>query len=239
MVRWPRSVLMIVSLVAPTILFGGCGSPSRERKTLIETNGVIHETGPVLARELLPLRQMTGEFWVRSDRGPDRTVSYSLKSDDGQLWIETLEHLQVTVLKLTPEGGVAINHEIAFDERVRVEYDPPLLLLPPLLERGKPVETICRMTVLNLSDGQLRESGQVVYTVELIGGQTIESHDGRDNAFVLTMKREIQLLTARSTVFIRAAYVPGKGLVAEHVVRETKILGMISTRQEQYRRRVS
>ena len=95
------------------------------------------------------------------------------------------------------------------------------------------------MTVLNLPDGRVRDDGEVRYTVELLGRQQIRTQTGQYDAYVLAMKRQIQLLSASSTVSIRAAYAPGKGLVAEHVVRDVKIPGIINLRQEHWRRRTS
>lgn len=80
------------------------------------------ETGPVRAQELMSLRKRLETFLISSDGKPDRTVSYELDSEDGQVWKESIQQIQEICLRATPNGGIKIDHKIAFDENVRVEY---------------------------------------------------------------------------------------------------------------------
>ena len=147
-----RSVFGLIPLVVLVWTLVGC-----DIKPTIQLGGrhLDRETGPVRAQELMSLRKQFGTFLISSDGKPDRTVSYKLDSEDGRVWKESIEQMQEICLRARPNGGIEIDHEIVFDENVRVEYEPPLPLLPPVLEAGKAVQATCRMTVLNLPDGRV------------------------------------------------------------------------------------
>ena len=213
-----------------TVLLGCRSITAHDLEALFEATS-LPVAGPVQARDLLRLHPTSGTFIVTVNSRPALRASYTLVPQDGGMWIETLDRIQITHLQASPEGGIDILQEQALEEAVRVEYRPALPLLPAQLEPGKPVQSVSQMTVLNLKDGQVREKGHVTYTVELVGRQRARTPMGPIDCHILNMTRQIQLQMVSSTVTVRGAYA-NQGLMGERQIRDTKVLGLIPVRRE-------
>jgi len=169
---------------------------------------------------------------LRFTRGPhqDETVEMTVSAED-EGWSRTLEGLRTTHFAQDDEG-LRVRGEDDFEQKVRVTYQPPLLVLPPTLESASKAQAESRMTVTDLEGKNVRDKGHCRVEIELLGRQRVATPAGFFDAVIIRTTRTIDLGLADAEVVITAGYVPERGLVAEHIARTTRPLGLFTSKRE-------
>lgn len=150
---------------------------------------------------------------------------------DGKI-IDLLEGHQSA--EFVVDDAVSLLAEDDYTSKVRVVYDPPMTILPAMLRAGETTEQLSEsaMTVTNLADGSPRDKGRCKYKVELLGRDNVVTPAGSFDAWIVRTTRHLTLQMASGTVVTHSAYVEGRGLIAEHVEQNLKMLGLIAIKSE-------
>lgn len=191
-------------------------------------SGCMRPAPPINARDLMLVETTGTTFRITKGENLGATTQFSLKRQ-GDSWRAKLTGQNTVQMSVTAEGSIIANHEDDLENTVRVHYAPPLLLMPARLAMGQPAEGQSDVKIINLLDGTVRTRGRCRYRIELAGRQIVSTPAGQFDAFVVKTRREMDLGIANASITWRSAYVPGKGRVAHHLVKQVRLLGLIPT----------
>lgn len=194
------------------------------------TQPVLKPAPPVSAAELSDLKSLQTSATLTIGSGQPLSVPYRVRAQDAQ-WVVELPGVRETVLEVR-DGAQYVIGEREFSESVATAYTPALLLLPKRLEMDKPVTGESQVAITGL-DGKPRDSGQVRYTIRLLGRQKIHTESGPAEVYVVQAERHMKLKLAEADIQIISRYRPGKGLVEQEVQRQTRVLGLIPARKHE------
>jgi len=194
----------------------------------------FHPAGAVTATQLLPPQSREATFAWTDGPAQGQTCGLQFEPSDAGAFIATLEDQNVS--RLEQMGGAwLLTGEDDLDEQVTITYDPPLLVLPAEMKVGEPFATECNMTVRNLDSGAPRDRGTCAVEIELLGRRTIDVAGVAAEVFVVRSTRRLDLKLADVTVTITTSYQPQVGVVAEHVHRHVKAIGLFERTVEEAR----
>ena len=189
----------------------------------------VDEPAEVRAEELMPLTGRSAVFAVDPDNPAVGAVEVHLEQQPAH-WRIRVGGLYETHLLREADGALRARTEIDHEENVRVEYDPPILLLPEVLRVGEPVTDRTHMVIRNRRTGAVRQQGPCKVTVELVHRREVRTPAGTMQAWVVRTVREADLGLADFRVVITEAYVPQRGLVAKHTDRVVRLLRAVPQR---------
>ncbi len=194
------------------------------------------------AEVLMPLPIPAGVVRVTDDQGeehdqPDRTGPMDRGEQLGdhpgeRAWRMSVAGFWVVDVVREPTGGVSILREIELAESRRVEYDPPLPLLPASLTMGLPVEFVSRARVYDHDSGALLSAGDCTAVYRLLGSKQIELPGRTVRVSIVRTDRRFDLPWVKVDMQIISAYVPGEGTVAWVTKREIRLLGLLPVTRE-------
>jgi len=182
----------------------------------------------VASTDLMEPRDATVVYKVTEGPDAGRDLVLVVVTDD-QGWIATLTGWNRVRMTRSEQGAVLTHFDVDLASKVRVDYDPPITILPPRLAVGKPFEGDCRVQVRNLDDGSLRTRGTCQYRVELIGRQIVTTPAGEFDAFLVRTHRHMKLTLADAVITTLDAYGPQRGQVAHRLVKKVRLLGLVPT----------
>jgi hypothetical protein len=132
-------------------------------------------------------------------------------------------------LVLTEGHSVALSQEINHVEKVRVEFEPPMWVLPARLptDGSQCVFESVRMTVLAIDNPKdIRARGRVKHSVCYEADETLETPAGRFQAHRLVSRFNADLGTSRVENITTQWFVQDVGLVAEQRHEQSWALGV-------------
>jgi len=210
-------------------------SPFGCQSTIPTTNQILLspmlDTLPITAAQLYPMTPHSGVIGRRIGDHARQVLSYHLAHHEMDQWEWSLEGVRQIKLLQDPNGAIRIATETESAESVRVEYDPPLVMLPERLEMAHPIEQKSRMTVKNMSNGEVRDQGWCTIQIQLLGRSTVTTPSGIYRAVVVQTQRHIELQMALVQVTSITAYVPGVGQVSQQIHRVTRPLRLFEIEQ--------
>lgn len=207
--------------------------------------------GELKATDLLPLAPHQGiyRFFEGDQTGLDIPFSFSLDTDNPNLWRQELTGQTITWFSRLVDGSIAILREDDLREEVSVRYEPALIVLPAHLS-ATPMRATSRMTVCDLDDGLLKTAGPCDYQVTYLGTQKLGTWAGVIDVHLVQVHRQIRLPIAKVNVQVITAYQAGHspqknragaksinqggkggGQVAERVIQTTQALGFFGSRE--------
>ncbi len=132
-----------------------------------------------------------------------------------------------------PTGDISILQEVELSESRRVEYDPPLPLLPATLTMDLPIEVVTQARVYDHDNNTLQSQGTCTTVYRLLGNKQITLPNRKVNAVIIQTDRLFDLPWVQVDIHILAAYVPGEGTVAWRTRRDIRILGVLPVSREE------
>lgn len=235
----------------------GCAAgPSGEVRLLLEPPYVdVGGGGVVRALDLLPLSERAGEVLV-TDTGvehdavdrveaiapPDELVERGEVPGEvlgevaglpSGVWRMSVGGWWVVDVMADTRGAVVILSEVEEAEARRIEYDPPLPMIPAELWMGRPVEFGSDVKLYNSESGALEATGKVRATYRLLGKKVISPGgllpgDAPEEAvYIVEVDRKYNLPLVAIDMNILSAYELGEGPVAGKTVRVVKLLGLL------------
>ncbi|MBC7833472.1 MAG: hypothetical protein H7Y88_00020 [Phycisphaerales bacterium] len=190
------------------------------------------DAGQVRAAELLLGGQVMRRLeWVREMEDGKATMVMELEKVEGgggEVTVKrrvgregrTLVLVREDVLRREANGDLVLVRSIDHEERVQVEFEPPMVIAPGVMMVGEVREQRLRMVVRPRQDlKRVRMQGDAVQRVELTAGK------GRGE-LVLTGRMEADLGGTGVDSSTMRKLVAGRGVVEETNVEVAKVLGV-------------
>ncbi|MEZ6191633.1 MAG: hypothetical protein R3C45_10130 [Phycisphaerales bacterium] len=231
-----RKHIPSILMLCVSALLTGCGSA--DKPALLEPPFGAVDGQAVRATELWPTLAQAGRVVV-TDEGKALDVQDVTAEIGPGVWRMTVGNFWVVDVVRGQDGSVSALKEVEAAEERRVEYDPPLPLLPAELRAGEPIEFTSAVKLYNHANGALEATGECTATYKLLGtkslggGGLLLSDSRHELAYVVEVRRHYKLPLVGVEMHILSAYVPGEGPIAGRTVRVVKLLGLLPVVHEQ------
>lgn len=124
-------------------------------------------------------------------------------------------------------GAVLVVDEVVHEEGVRVEYDPPMVVIPGRLIPGQEHRQATRMTVFSIEGGRKpKSSGNLESVVTVVGHEQVRTPAGAMETIHVRQRFVAELSPARVVNTSDRWFARGMGLVAELRKERTTIGGL-------------
>ncbi len=153
-------------------------------------------------------------------------------------WRMQVANFWIVDLIREPTGTVSILSETELIDARRVEYDPPMPMLPATLTMNQPSKHTSRVRIYNHDTGTLLSTGECTAVITLLGTKQISTPLGPATATLIQTQRQYKLPLVRVDMHILSAYVPAQGPIAGLTRRNIKLLGLLPISREERMMRV-
>jgi len=233
----------LILIAAATALLTGCHTTP----TPTSLGPPYEPARAARAAELLPLQAMAkrraGRVRVTDQQGVGHEVTSSTQRmsprarrgnrPGAEGWrLSEAGFWTVDVVRET-SGDVSILREVEQLESRRVEYDPPLPLLPAELQMDQPIQRVSRVRVYDQANGVLQSAGECTAVYRLLGSKKIVLPGQTVRASIVRTDRRFDLRWVKVDMRILTAYVPGQGAVAWRTRRDIRLLGVLPVTREE------
>ena len=211
----------------------GCTLPKEPPLPAEDSSAIvpIPPDAAVAARFLTHLGPRQGKVRITRKGQPAYTASFTVNPhQDG--WRFSIETMHTAYLRQNADGALDTLLEEDHEEQVVVTYEPPFVMLPASLAVGEPARFECRMDITDLRSGAPRDRGRCTYIVELLGRRNLATPNGPVASYVVRTTRDITLRMAKARIVTEATFVPGRGLVREHIHQTVLPLGLFRIEKE-------
>ena len=171
---------------------------------------------------LMPRSEVRGAFQRTPASKAGRFDARWSRKGDG--WVLEIEGLRRSHYAIDAEGNVVVTRDEDLTERVAVDYTPGVIVLPRAADAA--VDREVAMVVRHLHNGSERDRGVCRYSVLPMGNRDVATPAGGYAATLFRVRRSIDLRLADATVDAVTAWSSGLGIVAEHVERDVRPLGV-------------
>lgn len=233
----PKYCIAILLIILSSLL-SGCGST--EKPALLEPPFELADAHAVRAAELWPVGARAGRVVVTDEGKAHDVQDVTAEVAPGAgVWRMTVGSFWVVDVVRGADGGVSAIREVEAAEERRVEYDPPLPLLPAELRAGEPIVFTSAVKLYNHANGALEATGECTATYTLLGMKSVDvgsrppGDTGTGAACVVQVERRYKLPLVGVEMHILSAYEPGRGPIAGRTVRVVKLLGVLPVVREQ------
>ena len=180
---------------------------------------------PVKAEQLMPMEPRQGIYLVTEGPDKGKQVPFTLEQR-GDSWILTKEGLTWHELKRDDRGNILILRESDLRDQRQVDYDPPIVLLPFVVDENVSTMGKTHVTIRNTQTGSVMHRGDCKWQLNFIGLQPREIPAGTFLTYHLQATRQIRLALTETTVTIDFDYVLGKGMVATGFKQVIRFMGL-------------
>ena len=185
---------------------------------------------PVAAIQLLPQENRTGTYLVTQGPDTNAPIPFSYTQHDTR-WILTKEGLTQHELEYDASGNVLILREVNFRTGQEIEYDPPVVLLPAMVDGETSLTGRSRVVVRNRETGSATHRGSCTWHVMFAGIDNFASPSGAIAVYTMRLTREVRLSIARMSLIVDFGYVLGEGIVATSSSQVIRVLGLLTDRE--------
>lgn len=134
-----------------------------------------------------------------------------------------------TQLEMTidDQGRLVLSRSADFEDRVTTSFTPAMVVLPNVLEVGKPVVSEFEMVVRPMENpGTIKAQGKAKNTVELVRFERVKTKEGEFIAARVRTRLEAELNPAKVMNTTTSWFVPELGVVAEQEIQRVTALGL-------------
>lgn len=134
-----------------------------------------------------------------------------------------------TQLEMTidDQGRLVLSRSADFEDRVTTSFTPAMVVLPKVLEVGKPVVSEFEMVVRPMDNpGTIKAQGKAKNTVELVRFERVKTKEGEFIAARVRTKLEAELNPAKVVNTTTSWFVPELGVIAEQEIQRVTALGL-------------
>lgn len=129
-------------------------------------------------------------------------------------------------MKIDEQGRLVLNRSADFEDHVTTSFTPAMVVLPAMLEVGKPVVSEFEMVVRPMENpGSIKAQGKAKNTVELVRFERVRTKEGEFIAARVRTKLEADLNPAKVVNTTTSWFVPELGVVAEQEIQRVTALG--------------
>jgi len=230
MSHFTRIVIVFVLLAFTT---SGCAAAPKQTAAADNNgagaSGEGNTIAPIRAEKLLPASDAHGAFKVMtgSHKGDLRDFTRTFK--DGKWTImEKGDHRGF--YHRGKDGQIILDREDDFEENVRVDYDPGIVVIPAVVGGKDPLpHGKVKMIVKNLKTGHQRDHGTCTYKFTGVQKKRLKTPAGSFDVYVIEQKRHLDLNLANVDVTIHTGYAPGEGTVLDAVWQTMHTLGIFTS----------
>lgn len=245
-------------LVVLVMVGAGCASSGPAFIVDVSLAPPYDRAEAVSAKALMPMPQRSGVVTVRDRDGQTLEVVDRTEVTGPGRWRASVAGFWTVDLVRETSGAVSIVREDELADNRRVVYDPPLPMLPAVLEMDHPVEHVSAVKLYDLNSGVLQTTGQCTATYRLLGtrrirlGRSADSQSAGDLAgdpendpgdnpgaggeamtvYVVQTDRRFDLPLVKVQMRLLAGYAPGLGPVVQEMRRDIWLLGLIPIKVE-------
>jgi len=184
---------------------------------------------PVRAEELLPLKRSGGVYIVKEGPEEGRKVPFTLERH-GDRWFLTKRGLTSHELCRDEHGNILILRETDLLEARQVEYSPPVILLPAVVNGSTSVSGKTRITIRNARTGAVTHRGTSKWQLVFAGIHALETSEGLVPIYFLQLNQQVTLPLVQASLRIDFGYAIGKGMVVTSIEQADRVLGLFSNR---------
>ncbi|MBL0869116.1 MAG: hypothetical protein IBJ18_00900 [Phycisphaerales bacterium] len=128
---------------------------------------------------------------------------------------------------LDEQGRLVLSRSADFEDRVTTSFTPAMVVLPAVLEVGKPVVSEFEMVVRPMENqSTIKAQGKAKNTVELVRFERLRTKEGEFIAARVRTKLEADLNPAKVVNTTTTWFVPELGVVAEQEIQRVTALGL-------------
>lgn len=132
-----------------------------------------------------------------------------------------------SVLGRDADGNVVLVQEVNHEEKVVVDFEPPLVIYPASIGAGESREQKVHMTVHPMRDTtRVQAQGDVKHTIRWDGSEEIQTPAGKVEAKKLVSVFEADLGGPQVRNETQEWIAPGRGVVARKKMERTTMLGL-------------
>ncbi len=171
---------------------------------------------PIRSVDLLPTRDQAGRFHVTTSSGTesDRDAATTLTPDGWNVWIRGKNR---AYLQRGPADELLLQRDDSLNRDFYAIYDPPLLLLPPMLRDGIQATGKSRVTVYDLETGKEKTHGSIRYELTYVGQGPVKIGDRDLPGYTLRQRRQMVFPLFDVDMTVQIEMVPGIGVVSDRV----------------------
>ena len=182
---------------------------------------------PIKAGQLMPMEPGRGVYLVKEGFDRGKQVPFTLEWR-GDRWLLTKEGLTWHELKRDDQDNILILREADLRDKHQIEYDPPVVLLPAVVDNDTSMAGKTHVTIQNTQTGAVTHRGDCEWHLEFIGTQPLETPAGTLLSYRFHATRRIRLTLAETTVTVDFDYAPGKGMIATGFKQVVRFMGLFS-----------
>jgi len=185
---------------------------------------------PVKGEELMPLEFRKGVYRTVIGDGKKDLVPFSLEQK-GRQWILTKEGMSQHELSRDRDGNILIDGEINLRDSLEIRYDPPIVLLPAVVERDTLLTGTTRVAVQNVQKQTVRYRGTCDWELTFMGTHMVDMPAGTLPSYHFHAKRKIRFSLANIIMSVDFEYVRGEGMIATEMEQMRRLLGLFSEKE--------
>jgi len=163
-------------------------------------------------------------------KGTDRTFERRDTTKFGASVKEELSGARIEYLRRDEAGNVVLTAVIDHANNALSLFEPPLVVMPAELPRGKPFEARTAMRVVDSRiQSKEKERGSAVRTVEYIGKRLLNTPIGEIECVQLRISFTADLRMADAETLTMLYVAPEYGVVAEQWSEVVKVFGALTS----------
>ena len=241
---------LIRPLLAALLLLPVCGCASPEPATAPNASGFIATDRPITGITMYPAltaaRQQTLRFTDEEGRliseqavpaeeaaGPAVRLE---RSEDASGDRARPDPIAAQTIAVGPDGAVVLIESTNAERGLTLQFDPPLIVAPTILQQDQPLVSHTTVREIDLSTGEATRPGTAEYRLELIG------EDASSDPPLVLLRSRLEIRLGRSLVIRTTDRVyrvkNDSGLVLEHETATQVVSAMgftVSRRQHSLR----
>ena len=226
----PLHVFVLAGLTAAVC---ECGGPQFGADLLEANVEPLRPPTPIAQTDrLLRLQVGTVHYAILDDDQTDQIAELRLEQrDDG--WVRHAPGGRITHLTTDDVGNIIVPAVEDLDHDVITRYDPPLLLMPAVLEPNTPIIIESSMTIVDRDDPARQvDEGTCRQMFVHDGDLVVIAPAGRFDCHRIRMKYRAKLRFADVTTQTVRHYAPDVGLIAEQTTEHVKAVIVSWTRRQ-------
>jgi hypothetical protein len=176
--------------------------------------------------------EATYEVVAGKNKGEARTFRRRAADQHGATFAEEIVGSRTEFLRRDAQGNIVMTAVIDEQNDALSLFDPPIVVMPAELHRGKPFESRSAMRVVDVRNpSKEKERGTAVRTIEYIGDRLLQAPFGKVATYQLnvTFIADLRLANAETQTTLYVA--PEYGVVADQSSEKVTLFGALSSEE--------
>jgi hypothetical protein len=224
-----RSAILGAAMIAGLTLAGCRSSPRADEAS--QADGLLPAEAPLAAAEVFPLRPMSWRYEIVKGDDEGKIITLNRRPTDrfSAQWIDVEGDRRSAFHAVDADGNIVMTASIEHGDRAVTLFEPPMLIVPRVLEPGREYASEFAMRVVDeQTQKKERESGRGARTIRYVGDQIIETPAGKFRAHRLEVHFTADLRMAEAEKYTTILVAADSGTVMESRDEQIRILALAS-----------